>query len=63
MTGPVTGSDVGMIAGYPLPPRLTESTEPGLAAWRRELPGVVEELLSRWRLKVSAPFLPGGSSA
>lgn len=63
MTGPVTDSDVGMIAGYPLPPRLTESTEPGLAAWRRELPGVVEELLSRWRLRVSAPFLPGGSSA
>lgn len=52
-----------MVAGRPLPPRLTESTDPDLAAWRRELPGLVEELLSSWRLRVSAPFLPGGSSA
>ena len=57
------GRDVGPVAGHPLPPRLTESTDPGLAAWRSELPVTVRELLSRWRLTVSAPFLPGGSSA
>lgn len=53
----------GEIAGHPVPPRLAEGTDPALAAWRAELPGLVAELLARWGLSAGAPFLPGGSSA
>ncbi|MEE1650513.1 aminoglycoside phosphotransferase family protein [Brachybacterium sp. J144] len=51
------------IAGHPVPPRLLESNDAGLVAWRERLPGVVDELLEGWGLRASAPFLPGGSSA
>lgn len=53
----------GLVAGHPLPARLTEGDEPGLSAWRAELPRLVEDLLTRWELEASAPFSPGGSSA
>ena len=52
-----------LIAGHPMPPRLTEGTDPGLVAWRERLPELVEGFLDRWSLTASAPFLPGGSSA
>ena len=52
-----------LIAGHPLPPLLAQSADAGLRAWRAGLPGVVDELLRRWSLTASAPFLPGGSSA
>lgn len=59
--------DVGrpgpLVAGHPLPPRLDEGRDPELVAWRERLPALVEELLARWELEASAPFLPGGSSA
>lgn len=51
------------IAGHPLPARLRDSDDPGVGAWREQLPGLVEELLERWQLRVGAPFEPGGSSA
>ena len=52
-----------LVAGHPLPPRLDEGRDPELVAWRERLPDLVEELLARWELEASAPFLPGGSSA
>src|SRR5699024_10125001 len=52
-----------LIAGHPMPPRLAEGADAGVAAWRDRLPGLVEGLLDRWSLTASAPFLPGGSSA
>lgn len=52
-----------LVAGHPLPPRLEEGRDPELLAWRERLPALVEELLARWELEASAPFLPGGSSA
>lgn len=52
-----------LIAGHPLPARLAEGDDPGLAAWRDQLPQLVQELLARWELTASAPFSPGGSSA
>jgi streptomycin 6-kinase len=52
-----------LIAGHPLPPLLARADDPGVRAWRARLPGLVDELLGRWSLTASAPFLPGGSSA
>ena len=51
------------VAGHPLPPRLLESDDPALVAWRAKLPGRVEKVLDQWELRASAPFTPGGSSA
>lgn len=59
----MTEQGAARIAGHPVPPRLAEGSDPGLAAWRARLPELVEELLSRWQLRAGAPFLPGGSSA
>lgn len=58
-----TEHSAATIAGHPVPPRLAEGTDSGLAAWRGRLPELVGELLSRWQLRAGAPFLPGGSSA
>ncbi|WP_232820201.1 aminoglycoside phosphotransferase family protein [Brachybacterium sp. YJGR34] len=72
MTGPESGGAAGggaagggapLVAGHPMPPLLAEAADPGLVAWRDDLPGIVEELLARWSLTPSAPFRPGGSSA
>lgn len=51
------------VAGHPMPALLGEGQDPALVAWRERLPERVDELLSRWELEVSAPFVPGGSSA
>jgi streptomycin 6-kinase len=51
------------VAGHPLPPRLAESDDPGLVAWRSGLPERVAELLDEWSLAASAPFVPGGSAS
>lgn len=53
----------GLVAGHPLPARLAAGDDPGLTAWRDQLPRLVQELLARWELTASAPFTPGGSSA
>ena len=53
----------GIVAGHPLPARLAAGDDPGLTAWRDQLPRLVQELLARWELTASAPFTPGGSSA
>ncbi|WP_193103726.1 aminoglycoside phosphotransferase family protein [Brachybacterium sp. FME24] len=52
-----------LVAGHPLPPRLADGGEQGLADWRAGLPVLVEEVLETWSLVASAPYLPGGSSA
>lgn len=54
---------VPQVAGHPMPALLGEGTDPELVAWRERLPAHVEELLQRWELRASAPFVPGGSSA
>lgn len=64
--GAASGAARGLeqIAGHPLPPRLAEAEDPGVAAWRDDLlPGLVEGLLSEWALTTQAPFTPGGSTA
>lgn len=53
----------GLVAGHPLPAMLAAGDDPGLAAWRDELPRMVQGLLTRWELEASAPFSPGGTSA
>jgi len=65
-SGAASGAARGLeqIAGHPLPPRLAEAEDPGVAAWRDDLlPGLVEGLLSEWALTTQAPFTPGGSTA
>lgn len=52
-----------LVAGHPLPALLAAGVDPGVVAWRRTLPGLVDELLARWELEAAAPFEPGGSSA
>ena len=56
-------SDDIRVARHPLPPRLLESDDPGLVAWRALLPEVIDTVLSAWELEAAAPFLPGGSCA
>ena len=51
------------VAGHPMPALLGEGQDPELVAWRKRLPASVDELLARWELEASAPFVPGGSSA
>lgn len=57
-------SEGPLIAGHPVPPRLVESGDPGVTAWRdTQLPTLVGELLAEWRLVPGRPFTPGGSTA
>ncbi len=51
-----------------LPARLVESVsgdppESPRRAWLAELPGLVRDLATRWRLRVGAPYQPGGSTS
>lgn len=55
-TGPV-------VAGHALPRLLAANDDPGVTAWRAELPQVVATALEEWSLVASAPFSPGGSAA
>lgn len=53
-----------LIAGHPVPQRLAETGDPGVATWRdAHLPALVEEVLAEWRLAPGPPFTPGGSNA
>ncbi|MGP9843814.1 aminoglycoside phosphotransferase family protein [Brachybacterium sp. 107] len=62
-----TGDDAApsgsTVAGYALPRLLASNDDPGVAAWRAELPQVVATVLTQWSLVASAPFSPGGSAA
>ncbi|MGO2820952.1 MAG: aminoglycoside phosphotransferase family protein [Brachybacterium tyrofermentans] len=62
-----TGDDAGttetLVAGHALPPLLASTDDPGVIAWCAELPQIVATVLTRWSLKASAPFSPGGSAA
>lgn len=51
------------VGGHPVPERLRVSQDPGVRAWREHLPEIVEALREQWRLRLEAPFEPGGSSA
>ena len=51
------------VAGHPMPTLLGQGQDPVLVAWREQLPARVDDLLARWELEASAPFVPGGSSA
>lgn len=52
-----------LVAGHPMPTLLGQGQDPELVAWRERLPARVDDLLARWELEASAPFVPGGSSA
>ena len=52
-----------LVAGHPMPTLLGQGQDPELVAWRERLPAQVDDLLARWELEASAPFVPGGSSA
>lgn len=62
-----TGDDAAttgtLVAGYALPPLLASNDDPGVIAWRAELPQIVATVLEEWSLVASAPFSPGGSAA
>lgn len=51
------------IAGHPLPTLLARNTDPGVVAWREDLPVIVAETLERWQLDPLAPYEPGGSAS
>lgn len=48
-----------------LPRRLRESAEsdPELRDWARRLPAIADDVVARWRLRVGAPYEPGGGSS
>lgn len=63
--GGAEGSDAATmrVAGFPLPPLLAAARDPGVVAWRADLPEIVDDVLARWPLTVTEPFSPGGSAA
>lgn len=55
---------MALVRALPMPSMLAEFAArdevPGLQAWVRRLPEVVEELAGRWQLRLDEPYQPGG---